>query len=355
MIMPRFLILFCLTVVVGPTGFPPAWGEDKPAITNSVGMRLIRFAPGEYLRGAKHGDLLRKNHPFSTDGRGSHDARPAHRVKLTKPFLIASTEVTVGQFETFVEATGHKTSAETNDQGALAFFPKAEKALDQFALSRDCTWRNPSFQQTEKHPVVCVSWKDAMAFCQWLSEKEKATYRLPTEAEWEYAARAGSTTSYLGGDLADTIYEYGNVADAALEAAHPGMTLRQRIARLKPGQGDGFVYTAPVAQLKANRRGLFDTHGNVWEWCSDKYHPRYYAELTNGSVMSSDPARLPVVIDPQGPTTTLHHQYGDWRAIRGGAWCTGPLTSRTAERSFAEASDASCYTGFRVVREVEDK
>ncbi|HIK93955.1 MAG TPA: formylglycine-generating enzyme family protein [Planctomycetes bacterium] len=319
--------------------------------TNSIGIRLVYFPPGEYVRGAIHGDQLRKNHPFSTGGTGSHDARPAHRVKLARPFRIGATEVTVGQFRKFVEATGYKTTAESDGRGALAFYLTAEKGLDQFALNGECTWRNPGFEQTDDHPVVCVSWKDTMAFCKWLSEKEGITYRLPTEAEWEYAARAGSTTSYIGGDSADTIYAFGNVADAALEAAHPGMTLRQRIARLGKGEGDGFVYTAPVASLKSNRRGLFDTHGNVWEWCSDRFHPRYYSELTGASVMNSDPLRLPVVVDPNGPETTIHHKYGDWRAVRGGAWCTGPLTSRSAERSFAEATDAFVYTGFRVVAE----
>jgi sulfatase modifying factor 1 len=323
---------------------------DEPAdVTNSIGIRLIHFSPGEYVRGSIHGDQLRKNHPFSTGGTGSHDSRPAHRVKLTRSFRIGATEVTVGQFRQFVKATEYKTTAESDGRGALAFFPNSEKALDQFATNKDCTWRNPGFKQNDQHPVVCVSWKDAVAFCKWLSKKEGATYRLPTEAEWEYAARAGSTTSYIGGDSADTVYAYGNVADAALEAAHPGMALRQRIARLEKSEGDGFVYTAPVASLKANRRGLFDTHGNVWEWCSDKFHPRYYSELSGASVMNSDPSRLPVVVDPKGPETTIHHQYGDWRAVRGGAWCTGPLTSRSAERSYAEASDAFVYTGFRIV------
>lgn len=320
--------------------------------TNSVGMRLVHFSPGEYTRGAVHGDLLRKKHPFSTGNTGSHDARPAHRVKLTRPFWISSTEVTVGQFRQFVKATGYKTTAESDGRGALTFLPQQKKGLDQFAVRPDCNWQAPGFQQTDKHPVVCVSWKDALAYCKWLSGKEGAAYRLPTEAEWEYAARSGATTIYLGGDSADTIYKFGNVADAALEAAHPGMTIRQRIARLGKGEGDGFVYTAPVGSLKANARGLFDTHGNVWEWCSDKFHPRYYTQLTGGSVMNSDPQRLGPVVDPGGPETSLHAKYGDWRSIRGGAWCAGPLTCRTAERSFAEASDAACYTGFRVVRDV---
>ncbi|MBM82279.1 MAG: hypothetical protein CMJ78_17065 [Planctomycetaceae bacterium] len=100
-------------------------------------------------------------------------------------------------------------------------------------------------------------------------------------------------------------------------------------------------------------RGLRDSHGNVWEWRSDKFHPRYYAELTGGIAMSRDPELLPIVTDSKGPITTIHHKYGDWRSVRGGAWCTGPLTSRSAERSFAESSDASVYTGFRVLLEVE--
>lgn len=325
--------------------------DEPPAIENSIGMQLILMPAGEYVRGSIHGDQLRKNHPFSTGGTGSHDSRPAHRVKLTRPFRIASTEVTVGQFRKFVDATGYRTTAESDGRGALAFFPEEQKALERFALSSQCTWRHPGFKQTDRHPVVCVSWKDAVAFCQWLSKKEGAAYRLPTEAEWEYAARAGSTTSYIAGDSADSVYAFGNVADATLETAHPGMTKRQRIAGLGPNDGDGHVYTAPVASLKPNRAGLYDTHGNVWEWCSDKFHPRYYSELTGATAMSSDPAQLPLVVDPRGPETTLHHRYGDWRAIRGGAWCTAPLTSRTAERSFAEASDASVYTGFRVVTE----
>ena len=271
--------------------------DEHDPVTNSIGMRLVYFPPGEYVRGAIHGDQLRKNHPFSTGGTGSHDARPAHRVKLTRSFRIAVTEVTVGQFQKFVEATGYRTTAESNGRGALAFFATAEKGLDKFALKQDCNWRNPGFDQDLDHPVICVSWKDASAFCKWLSKKEAREYRLPTEAEWEYAARAGSKTSYIGGDFADTVYAYGNVADAALEAAHPGMTLRQRIARLGKGEGDGHVYTSPVGKFKANGRGIFDTHGNVWEWCSDKFHPRYYSELTGATVMSSDPLQLRIVVD----------------------------------------------------------
>jgi len=323
--------------------------EEPPAEANSLGMRMIAIKPGEYVRGSIKGDHLRKNHPLSTGGVGSHDSRPRHRVKLTRPFAIAATEVTVGQFRKFVEATGYTTSAESSGRGGLAFLPDVEDdGVERFDTRSDCTWKSPGFAQTDAHPVVCVSWKDAVAFCRWLSNKENANYRLPTEAEWEYAARAGATTSYLGGNSASTIYAYGNVADAALENAHPGLTLRQRVADLEEGKGDGFVYTAPVGRLKPNEWGLCDTHGNVWEWCWDKYDAEHYRELTGGHINHDDPSTLPLITDPQGPADSPNHKYGDWRVTRGGAWITGPLTSRCASKTFGEASDAFCYTGFRV-------
>ena len=130
------------------------------------------------------------------------------------------------------------------------------------------------------------------------------------------------------------------------------MTIRQRIADLEPSKGDGHVFTAPVGKLKPNAWGLCDTHGNVWEWCSDKYDADHYRELTGGHINHDDPTTLPVVTDPRGPADTANHKYGYWRVMRGGAWITGPLNSRCASKTFGEAADAFCYTGFRVGRDV---
>jgi len=322
--------------------------------SNSLGMQMIRIQPGEYIRGSIKGDHLRKNHPLSAGGVGYHDSRPRHRVKLTVPFEFAATEVAVGQFRKFVEDTGYKTSAETNGVGAVQFLSEVkEEGVEQFGTRPECTWKNPGFPQADNHAVVCVSWKDAVAFCQWLSQKEKVKYRLPTEGEWEYAARAGVTTSYLGGNSASTVYAFGNVADATLEQVIPGMTLRQRIKDLEPGKGDGHAYTAPIASLKPNPWGIYDTHGNVWEWCSDKYDAGHYQKITKGHINHDDPNTLPLITDPKGPEDTPNHKYGDWRVMRGGAWVTGPLSSRCASKSYGEAGDAFCYTGFRVVRDLE--
>jgi formylglycine-generating enzyme required for sulfatase activity len=224
--------------------------------------------------------------------------------------------------------------------------PGDQEAVGRFALDPKVTWRNPGFEQGDDHPVVCVSWKDAVAFCDWLGQKEGGKYRLPTEAEWEYAARAGSDTIYAGGNRPETLREHGNVGDATLEAAVPGSVKPQQADRLGPADGDGFVYTAPVGRFKPNAWGLYDTHGNAWEWCADRYFDRYYQQLLEDAHKRGPYPKVAITVDPQGPDTTPQHQYGDWRSTRGGCWYTGPMASRHASRAFGEAADAFCHTGF---------
>ncbi len=256
---------------------PPALAKE---IKNTLGMKLILIREGAFLMGSAETEegreLLDKGNEFQ------------HKVKITKPFYLGKYEVTKAEFGAFVKATGYKT--------------EAEKDGAQF------TWRYPNLKQTDRHPVVYVSWNDAVAFCTWLSEKETKdgrTYRLPTEAEWEYACRAGTTTRFHSGD------------DEA--------SLKQVAQYWRNGP----LATRPVGELQGNAWGLHDLHGNVWEWCQDWYAKDYYKHSPRE--------------DPQGPAT------GETRVFRGGFWGSGPLGCRAALRLHNTPSFRFHTLGFRVV------
>jgi len=321
-------------------------------VRNSLGMRLVRMKAGEFEMGMLDEHVVKREHKFSAYQREIHDylETPSFPVRLTKDFWIGRTEVTVAQFRTFVEATGYRTDAERAGR-AWVFQSEAEIELERFAKVTGRNWQSPGFKQTEDHPVTYVSWQDATAFCRWLSEKEDASYRLPTEAQWEYACRAGTRTPYCCGTQPDEVYQYGNVADAALHALYPDEVLRQRPVAIGQGEGDGFVFTAPVASLKANAWGVHDMHGNVWEWCADKYSDRIYQKMIELARERGSRADPQPIEDPLGPETTPQHEHGDWRSLRGGSWYVSPLQCRSSVRAFAEAADAFSYIGFRVIRD----
>jgi len=332
-------------------------------------MKFVRIDPGEFTMGVGrtlYGPTRRElgnDHPFSVQIKRNEqwNEQPAHKVRLTKPFDIAAREVTVGQFRQFVAETGYDTDAEKNGT-AVGFNGAASDRNDRrlhfkrFSVDKKYTWKNPGFEQQDNHPVVCVSWRDAQAFCKWLSKKHNAVIRLPTEAEWEYACKAGTGTWYSFGNDPDLAYAHANVADAALEQKHPGLTKFQRIVKLQPGDGDGFVYTAPVGSLKPNPWRLYDVHGNVWEWVADKYEELHYRarikQVAKEQKIDEDEV---VIIDPTGPAKTVADKFGDWRVIRGGGWNVAPISCRSTMRAYGESGDAFCYTGFRVVREAEPR
>jgi len=330
-----------------------ACGDDQaPAnAPNAVGMRLVSIPAGEYVRGFDASDRRQREfdlvHQYSNK-QNFQDESPAHRTLITRAFEIAATEVTVGQFREFVAATGYTTDAEKNG-GALGCFPEEENYVDRFHQDPDINWKTPGFPQSDEHPVVGVSWHDAQEFCRWLSEKENAVYRLPSEAEWEYACRAGQSTWYFWGEDPDAAYEYANVADGSLETAQPGTTRFQRAVRLGANDGDGAVFTARTGSFRPNPWGLYDTHGNVWEWCQDRWSADLYEQYFDGVPRQQ---RSEVVVrDPLFTEKTDQHQYGDWRCLRGGGWTCAPAAVRASIRTFAAAEEASVYTGFRVVRE----
>jgi serine/threonine-protein kinase len=242
-------------------------------ITNSLGMKLVRIPPGKFLMGSSQGD---PNH--------REDETPAHEVTIAQPFYLAAHLVTVGDFREFVEATGYKTS--TKQAGHY--------------------WLEPGWEQTDEHPVACLSWHDATAFCDWLTKKEKRTYRLPTEAEWEYACRAGSTTAYSFGDDAAQLDEHGWHRGNSGNKAHP------------------------VGEWKPNPWGLYDMHGNLLQWCGDWYDAKFY-DKSDGK-------------DPRGPA------HGSQRVLRGGSWNSTPLECRSAYRAYnMPNTHRSDRGGFRVV------
>ncbi|MBN2291351.1 MAG: SUMF1/EgtB/PvdO family nonheme iron enzyme [Pirellulales bacterium] len=289
---------------------PPALPGLKAEISNSIGMRLKLIPAGEFMMGS----------PESEEDRDS-DESPQHRVRLTRPFYLGIHEVTVGQFSRFVADASYKTEAERGD-GAYGWNSETKK----WEKNARYNWQNPGFQQSDDHPVVCVSWSDAVAFCDWLSRKEGKKYGLPTEAEWEYACRGGTTTMYYHGDDPEGLARVGNVADVTAKAKFSEWnTISAR---------DGHVYTAPVGQFRPNGFGLYDMHGNVWEWCSDWYDREYYA----GSPTD----------DPTGPSA------GSSRVSRGGGWNAAPGYCRSAYRAGDTPGCRFDVLGFRVASDLVD-
>lgn len=262
---------------------------------NSLGMKFVLIPPGSFMMG-------------SPAGRGDPDERPRHRVVITKGFYLQATEVTNAQFAAFVKATGYKTEAEKRG-GADAF------RVFRWERVKGASWRHPQGPNSTikaDYPVVQVSWNDARAFCRWLSKKTGHKYRLPYEAEWEYAARAGTTTTYSFGDKPARLGDY---------AWHRGNTRDQ----------SPYGRIHPVGRKRPNAWGLFDTHGNVREWCRDWYDKDYYA---------SSPAK-----DPRGPAAGSH------RIVRGGSYADGPALHRSAHRAWSKPQATIDFFGFRVVRE----
>jgi len=340
-----------------------ALGDDRPPARppDRAGLTLIPVASGELLMGTSDEQADQLRPPFWRSAPIQRDEdleaeKPRHRVRISKGFYISAHEVTVAQFRRFVTATGYVTDAEKNGRGGRGFDRTGDDGPDdraganpkkpagRFETAAKYTWKNPGFPQGDDHPVVLVSWNDAARFCAWLSREEHATYRLPTEAEWEYTARAGTDGWLSFGDDPTIAHRFANLADPSLEKAHPGHVARQRLVDVAHDPADGFVYTAPVGSFKPNAFGLFDVHGNVWEWCLDRFQRTYYRQLHAREATAEVAA-----IDPKGPAAPDGN--GDFRVLRGGSFYTDVLVARSTSRLWGAPDDAFCYAGFRVVRE----
>jgi formylglycine-generating enzyme len=231
------MILRCfMTVILGCSGLQAADFPKEKSFTNSIGMEFVRIEPGVFRMGNDNRleDAVLK--VTESDGKravwlpekGDYDERPVHKVNITKPFYLGVLEVSNTQFERFDPRHAHL-------RGKLGF------SID------------------DQEAVVFISWQEAKAFCSWLSKKEGLPYRLPTEAEWEYAARAGTTTAFSTGELLPAAYL--NKPDNSWYPA-PGRS-----------QGRDSLALLHVGRTPANPWGLRDMHGNVEEWCEDWYGP----------------------------------------------------------------------------------
>lgn len=276
---------------------------------------LVAIEPGSFLMGSAPGDADQ-----AKDGREA----PAHPARVERRFALGRTEVSVGEFARFVAATGHVTSAEADAgaPGCLAWL-----AQDHTLAARPrLQWRAPGHAQRDDHPVVCVSWHDAQAYLAWLSQRTGHTYRLPSETEWELAARAGASTRWPWGDDAAQACLHTNVADATPHADGWRWTERHDCS-------DGHPGVAPVGSFRASANGLHDMVGNVWEWVQDCYAADAYARQ-----------------DLPGDGSAREVAGCTARGLRGGAWISGPGRTRPAYRGGYGPETRANVFGFRVAR-----
>ena len=277
--------------------------------TNSIGMKFARIPAGEFMMGTEESKHKHTHWRVNLEERERYlkfycdDERPRHLVRITNDFYMQTTEVTREQFSKFVEDTGYVTDVERN---GLAWIRDGKGWKKDYSAN----WRLPhQYKVNDNHPVTHLEWLDANEFCKWLSKKEKCNYRLPTEAEWEYACRAGTTTDYNTGSNVITH------DDANFKGA---------------GGKDVWEDFSPVGSFKPNNWGLYDMHGSAWEFCSDWFDEEYYYHTPK-----EDPRGYIV----EGTTNGFYH------SERGGGWNSGEMDLRSANRT--DFYIVGCDIGFR--------
>jgi len=298
------LALLCLGTLSGCVSTTLAPGAAFRDCTDCPAMMVL--PSGRFAMGSPPDELQR-----------DADEGPVQDVTFAGPFAIGRHEVTRGQYAAFARATNHADSPQCFSWSG-----------DRLALASGRSWRDPGIPQSDDHPVVCVSWRDASAYAAWLGAKTGKPYRLPSEAEWEYAARGGTSTAHAfsGGEAGACLY--ANIGDRRAEAAMPAW----RTADCDDGVGFG---TAKVGSYRANGYGLYDTIGNVWEWVADCYRPNHEGAPSDGSAFGNG-GECGNVLDRGGGFSSLL-----------------PGNLRPANRSKAPSPDLGVYTlGFRVARDL---
>ncbi|MCX6900536.1 MAG: formylglycine-generating enzyme family protein [Verrucomicrobia bacterium] len=287
---------------------PAAILAQEKTMTTSTGMELVWIPPGEFMMGSTP-----EEREWATGSEGRLSSRNIFeggeptRTLIKNGFWLGRTELTLGQWRKFVDATGYVTEAEKR---GFAFAPQPDAKGWQDV--RGAYWKNPGFLQKDDHPACCIAWNDAAAYCEWLTEQETKSNklpagmvcRLPTEAEWEYACRAGTQTKFWWGG-----------------------TVKGGSGRLNwIGAADGFEFSSPVDHYGVrgrNRFGLSDMLGNAWEWCLDTF-------------------------DPNQAHPELWKETSNLRPMRGGSFFVSTGSNRCAARFRIGATDTHAAAGFRV-------
>lgn len=252
--------------------------------------------------------------------------KPMHSVTVA-PFAISVTEVTVGQFDEFVSSTDYTTDAEKAAGGVEGCFVWSDdggisRSAARWSWETDKNWRDPGYRQSDNYPASCISWNDATNYANWLAAETGRAYALPTEAQWEMAARAESTGPFGASSSSQGLCAYANVADKSQSST--GSRWNNRI-----NCTDYRWFSAPVASYKANDYGLFDMQGNTWEWVADIWADDFSSTPVNGSA------------NTEGEGTE--------RVLRGGGWDSDAEKSRLSSRSKANSTGRAAMTGFRLV------
>lgn len=316
----RALHTMSLVLALAPVPVPPvladykegqrAWDAGRPAAAlPPPGTRfrdcaecpeMMVVPAGSYTMGSPPGEEWR-----------DENESPQHRVTIAEPFAVEVYEVTRGEFARFVSATGHS-------MGNSCWIYEDGEWKDRAGYS----WRSPGFRQTDRDPVVCVNWAEAKAYVRWLSSETGKEYRLLSESEWEYVARAGTTTSRYWGKSESGQCVHANGADKAAGRRYGDW----KTAKCE----DGHVRTSPVGSFSPNGFGLHDVPGNVWEWVEDCWNDGYAGAPDDGSAWLRGDCGL--------------------RVLRGGSWDSYPVLLRSAYRSWFVSSLRFDNVGFRLAR-----
>ena len=312
-----FVLVVLPSIVTKPKPIPSPAGLEVFRDTlksGGKGPEMVVLPTGRF----RMGDL---------NGNGEDNEKPVRTVTIGRPIAIGKYEVTVGEFRRFVTATAYRTEAERNTGGKQGCRTLEIKGRNTWDWTPGRSWSNLEYSVEDNQPVTCVSWNDARRYIDWLNEETGGRYRLPSEAEWEYAVRAGSSDLYHFGDDASQLCRYGNVADTT-KLPYGGNW------KNRADCSDGAVYPTAVGRYRANPFGLFDMHGNVREWVQDCWHDNYEGAPIDGSAWTS-------VCDG-----------GSRAVVRGGSWDSYPSWLRSAFRYRYKPSYRSFILGFRLVQDI---